>query len=181
MVSVPWKSAFGNYSYRVRACNTLDQCSGDSVTVTVLVKLPNVLPAQTSMIAITLIYGPSLVRANGQSGYIAAQPVSLPVSGYSVLKPRILATAKMCGIGRPDTTRAVMVDDLTYFTFMESHLPQHRLGVTGLWKGSMTDPIAYLKGRGSSGAVLGCHLLPPDLRARARGDGKFCCLAPPNW
>lgn len=134
-----------------------------------------------SLIAIAAIYGPSLARANRQSGYIAAQPVSLPVTGYTALKPRILATARLCGIGAPDSTRAVMVDDLTYFTFMGSHLPQHRLGVTGLWKGSMTDPIAYLRGRGSSGAVLGCHLLPPDLRARAKGDGMFCCLGPPNW
>lgn len=134
-----------------------------------------------SLIAVAAIYGPSLVRANRQIGYIAAQPVSLPVFGYAAIKPRILATAKLCGIGAPESTRAVMVDDLTYFTYMESHLPQHRLGVIGLWKGSVSDPVAYLRGRGSSGAVLGCHLLPPDLRARAKGDGKFCCLAPPNW
>lgn len=134
-----------------------------------------------SLIAVAAIFGPSIARASRQSGYLAAQPVSLPVFGYGAQKPQILAAARLCGIGDPRRARALMVDDLTYFTFMESQLPQHRLGVIGLWKGSLRDPIAYLRGRGSSGAVLGCHLLPPDLRARARQAGKFCCLGPPNW
>ena len=70
---------------------------------------------------------------------------------------------------------------VTYFAFMESRLPQHRLGVIGLWRGTIDDPIAYLRSRGSSGAILGCHLLPPNLRARAKSEGRFCCLGPPNW
>jgi hypothetical protein len=138
--------------------------------------------ALASLVGVATIYAPSLWRAAGQQAYIAAQPNSVPVFGYAGVESDILATARLCGIPEPARAKAVMIDDLTYFTYMRSMLPQHRLGVTGLWRGAITDPIAYLKGRGSSGIIVGCHLLPPDLRARARtGDGKFCCLGPPNW
>ena len=140
------------------------------------------LAAFASLAGVASIYAPSLARAAEQRGYIAKQPNSVPVFGYAGLESEVLATARLCNIPEPAKARAVMIDDLTYFTYMRSTLPQHRLGVTGLWRGSIADPVAYLKGRGSSGIIVGCHLLPSDLRARARsGDGKFCCLGPPNW
>ena len=74
-----------------------------------------------------------------------------------------------------------MVDDVTYFSFIHSKLPQHQLGVIGGWNGDIKDPIGYLKSRHSDGAVVSCHLLRPGMRARAKAAGRFCCLGPPNW
>lgn len=42
----PAKSGYGDYTYRVRACNSLHQCSASSSEVTAQVRLPNVLPSQ---------------------------------------------------------------------------------------------------------------------------------------
>lgn len=127
------------------------------------------------------IYGPSLLRASGERGYIAGQPNSLSVFGYGQIAPRIAETARLCGLPEPEAAHALMIDELTYFPYMQSRLPQHRLGVLSTWKGSITDPVAYLRSRGSSGAVLACHYLPKDLMARAKRNGEFCCLAAPNW
>lgn len=141
--------------------------------------------AWISIPLIGALWAPSLARSNMQVGYIDEQRNSVPVFGYAALEPEILATARLCSMPEPSRARAVMIDDLTYFTYMKSKLPQHRLGVTGLWKGSITDPVAYLKSRGSSGIIVGCRVLPANLRARAKSlagsEGKFCCLAPPNW
>ncbi|HEY0959165.1 MAG TPA: hypothetical protein VGE05_07805 [Novosphingobium sp.] len=134
-----------------------------------------------SCIGLAATYAPSLIRANSQQGYIAAQPYSQTVFGYSTIKTRILAAARQCGIPASEKARAVMIDDVTYFTFMRSSLPQHYLGIVANWKGSIKDPVAYLRSRGSSGAILGCRYLPEDLRRRAKRDGAICCLGPANW
>lgn len=137
--------------------------------------------ALVSVPLVANLWGPSLAHSARETGYIARQPYSVPPFGYAALKPRILALSQQCGIPEPRRARAVMIDEVTYFAFMESRLPQHRLGVLSIWNGSITDPVAYLKSRGSDGAILGCHLLPPALRAKARSSGPVCCLAPPNW
>jgi len=134
--------------------------------------------AIASPIAVTSTYGPSLVRAAGERGYLEKQPFSLSIFGYASVRPEILATARLCGIDDPAKANALLIDDLTYFAVMKSRLPQHRLGVLGMWHGKIDDPIAYLKSRGSDGAILGCHILPGDLRARAKRRGAFCCLGP---
>lgn len=139
------------------------------------------LSALVSVPLIATLWGPSLIRSSKEVGYIAWQPYSVPPFGFTELKLRILALSRQCGIPEPSRANAVMIDEATYFAFMESHLPQHRLGVLSIWNGSITDPVAYLKSRGSDGAILGCHLLPPELRARAQASGPVCCLAPPNW
>ena len=127
------------------------------------------------------LWGESLRRSNAQAPYIRQQPVSVPVFGYAKQKPEILAAAAKCGIKDPRKAKGLLVDDLTYFAVMESRLPQHRLGVLSIWNGSIEDPIAYLKSRGSDGIILGCHFLPDDLRRRAKRRGEFCCLGPPAW
>lgn len=138
--------------------------------------------AAVSPIAIGAIYAPSFHRAAQQDGYLAAQRYSVSLFGHARLKPQIEAAARLCGIADPAKAHAVMIDDLTYFTFMRSRLPQHKLGILpGGWNGQITDPVAYLKSRGSDGAVLGCHQLSPAERARAKKVGDFCCLGPPNW
>ena len=144
---------------------------------TALARIIGVL-AIASIVTVTAIYGPSIARANRGAGYIAEQPHSLRVFGYAALKPDILGAARQCGIGDPAKQHALMIDDMTYFAFIDSRLPQHQLGVVGQWNGGIKDPMAYLRSRGSSGAVVGCHLLPDDLRRRAKRQGLFCCLAP---
>lgn len=74
-----------------------------------------------------------------------------------------------------------MIDDVTYFAFIRSRLPQHQLGVIGGWNGEIKDPVGYLKSRNSDGAVVSCHLLDADMRARSKSIGNFCCLGPPEW
>jgi len=139
------------------------------------------LCALASPLAVATIYAPSFARAKAQTGYLAAQPYSLAPFGYASLEPDIRGAARKCGIGDPAKAKALMVDDITYFTFMKSRLPQHYLGVVSIWKGSIADPMAYLRSKGSDGAIVSCHLLPPGLRARAKSQGQFCCLGPPNW
>ncbi|MDR2856434.1 MAG: hypothetical protein LBV50_01120 [Novosphingobium sp.] len=137
--------------------------------------------AIVSPLAVAAIYGPPIARASTQKGYLGAQPTSLPAFGYASLKPDILGAARKCGIDDPARAKALMVDDLTYFAFMKSRLPQHQLGVLSIWRGTIDDPIAYLRSRGSGGAIVGCHLLPDELRRRAKSQGAFCCLGPPHW
>ena len=136
--------------------------------------------AVISPIAITAIYAPSFERAARQQGYLAAQPFSLGVFGFARERPQIEAAAKLCGID-PARAHAVMIDDASYLPLMRAPLPQHVYAVLGLWKGEIEDPIAYLKSRGSAGAVVSCGYLDPDLRARAKRVGDYCCLGPPNW
>jgi hypothetical protein len=152
-----------------------------------LLAIRNVLAAFLGLgamisVAITAeLWRPSLMRSNAQSGYIAEQPASVPVFGYSSVKPEILAAARQCGIPEPGKAKRLMIDDLTYFPFMQSKLPEHRFGLIGIWQGTVSDPIAYLKSRGSDGIIMGCRNLTPELRARAKSHGQFCCLGPPEW
>lgn len=138
------------------------------------------LLALVSPVAIAAIYGPSLLRAAAQPGYLPAQEHSVGVFGYEKLRPDIEAAARLCGISSSAKARALLIDDVTYFAFMRSSLPQHELGVLRGWNGRIADPIDYLRRRGSDGAILGCHLLPPALRAKARSRGEFCCLSAPR-
>lgn len=129
---------------------------------------------------VAALYAPPLARAAGERGYVSAQPYSVGVFGYGALKPDILATARQCGIVDADRNRALLIDDTTYFTFMKSRLPEHRQGLFSDVVADV-DPIAYLRGIRSDGLVVSCQNLPPELRARAKSVGKFCCLGPPGW
>lgn len=137
--------------------------------------------AVVSPMLIGAIYAPSLARAARQEGHLSAQPFSIGVFGYPRVRAEIEAAARLCGIADPARTRGMMVDDVTYFPFIRSRLPDHAFGVVGGWKGTISDPIAYLKSQGSDGMVVSCRFLPGDLRARAKRAGRFCCLAPPDW
>jgi hypothetical protein len=126
------------------------------------------------------IYGPSLAAAAQERGYIKDQPLSISAFGYGGLHQEILSAARQCGIVDPPARRAVMIDDVTYFAFMQSRRPQHTFGLfSPLVK--IDDPIGYLRGIGSDGLITTCRSLPPGIQARARRQGQFCCLAPPGW
>lgn len=133
------------------------------------------MPVSMTLAAIT--YAPPLLRAFGQRGYLDAQSHSLAVRGYRDLAPQILAAARQCDIAPGHNDRKLLVDELTYLAFMRSPLPQHYLDITASEApGAKIDPIAYLQTQGSDGAILGCRHLPPDLQARAKRQGDFCCL-----
>ncbi|GGD30088.1 hypothetical protein [Croceicoccus pelagius] len=123
-----------------------------------------------------IIYGPSLAQSFGRSGDIASQRFSVAPFGFHTLRSEIEATAELCGIGRPKYQRRLLVDDVTYFMFMESRMPEHEIAVLGTRDNSIDDPIAYLRSRNSSGIVVGCHLLPADIRAKSVSYGRICCL-----
>jgi hypothetical protein len=137
--------------------------------------------AIASQILAAKIYGPPLWRTFHQTGYLQQQPNSIAVRGYSELKPDILGAAAKCGIDVERRPKGLLVDEATYFAFMTSYRPQHRLGVLADWKGSISDPIAYLRSRDSDGVIVGCQFLSDGLRQRAQRQGAFCCLGPPNW
>jgi hypothetical protein len=137
--------------------------------------------ALVSPVLIAATYAPSLVRAAYQQGHLKAQPFSIGVFGYAKVRREVEAAARLCRIDDPSRMKAMMVDDVTYFPFIRSYAPDHAFGVVGGWKGTISDPIAYLKGRGSDGMIVSCRFLPGDLRARAKRVGNFCCMAPPDW
>jgi hypothetical protein len=137
------------------------------------------LAAVLSVMALALVYGPAFWRAQAPRAELPGQPISVPLRGYSATRAEALAVARQCGI---DPARhqphALLVDESSYFTFMGGTRPQFHLGVVGVWKGGITDPLAYLRSVGSDGAVLACRNLPPALQARAHRLGQTCCLGP---
>jgi hypothetical protein len=134
-----------------------------------------------SQVILVAAYARPLWSAVHTPGYVAGQPFSVSPYGYGGIKADIVAAGRRCGIDPGGRPQALLVDDLTYFPYMTSWRPLHRLGVLSAWNGRIGDPIAYLKVHNSSGVVMGCALLPPGLRSRARAVGQFCCLGPPDW
>jgi hypothetical protein len=58
----------------------------------------------------------------------------------------------------PAHAQGVMIDDATYFAYMQSRLPQHQLAIIpARLNGTIDDPIAYLRARffGHSHALRG--------------------------
>ena len=138
------------------------------------------LAVPLSAAALLVIYGPSLARAAGTPGYLPGQPYSQGLRAYPAA--RIAQAAAACGITPASHPRRLLIDDVTYFAFMAAPLPDHQISVIEpQWRGAVTDPLAYLKARHSSGMVLGCQHLPPELRAKARASGEFCCIGPAQW
>lgn len=137
--------------------------------------------AIVSQLLVAKIYLPTLWRMFQENGYLPRQPNSVAVRGFSELMPDILGAAAKCGISEERRPKGLLIDELTYFAFMKSYRPQHRLGVFSDWKGSITDPVAYLRNIDSDGVIVGCQYLSADLRQRAQSQGAFCCLGPPNW
>lgn len=135
-----------------------------------------------SLLLVGGLYGPSLVEALDAPAYLPQQPYSVPLFSRLRSEGDILGAAGRCGLSPKTPARNLLIDDVTYFTFMASHTPQHYLGVLPMrTRGSIEDPLLYLDKRQSSGIVMGCNKLPQELRDRARRQGAFCCLAPPDW
>jgi hypothetical protein len=140
------------------------------------------LALPVSVVAILAIYGPSLLAATGEGAYLPGQPYSVGLGHYDSLRREILAVAASCGIRLQNHPTGLLVDDVTYFTFMDTRLPDHKISVLEpQWSGSLHDPLAYLRARHSSGAVVACNALSPSLRAHAHARGGVCCIGPDQW
>lgn len=132
-----------------------------------------------SVALVTAIYGAPLARTVHARGEIADQPHSIGLFGYAGLRRDMLAAARKCGITDPNDRQALALDDVTYFTFMQSRIPDH--STAAFPEITRQDPLAYLRAIKSQGIIASCRGLPPDLQARAQRQGQFCCLVPPNW
>jgi hypothetical protein len=135
-----------------------------------------------SAIAILGLYGPSLAHVADKGGYLPGQAYSVGLAHYGAWHAQVLRAAAACGITPASHPAHLLLDDITYFTFMDAPLPDHKTSVLEpRWRGSLTDPLAYLKQQHSSGVVLACSALPPALRARARATGEVCCIGAEQW
>lgn len=123
------------------------------------------------------IYGPSFAAAAQQRGYVAGQPYSISPFGFAEQRRDILAVASKCGITQASSK--LVIDDLSYFPLMRTHLPQHRGGL--FLPLTSQDPMEYLRSIRSDGIIASCHVLPPALRVKAKREGSFCCVAPADF
>ncbi|WP_206241256.1 hypothetical protein [Novosphingobium terrae] len=147
-----------------------------------LVAITTGLALPISAIAILGLYGPSLAQVADKGGYLPNQPYSVGLAHYSTLRTQILRAAAACGITPANHPAHLLLDDITYFTFMDAPLPDHKTSVLEpRWSGSLTDPLAYLKQQHASGVVLACGALPPALRAKAKATGDVCCIGADQW
>lgn len=135
-----------------------------------------------SLVLVTGLYGPPMVDALAARSSVPHQPYSVPLLGRIRSQNDILAAAGLCGLSPHSPASDLLIDDLTYFTFMRSPMPQHYLGLMPRNRpGAITDPAAYLAAHKSSGAILACDHLPARLRAHAHQRGAFCCMAPGDF
>lgn len=134
--------------------------------------------AIVSMALVAAVFAPSLSAGIGQQGYLPQQPQSVSPYGYEATRRRLLNLARSCGID-PVNSRNLVLDDVTYFPFIQSKTPDHAMGRFGPGKASDLT-IDYLRQRQSSGYIASCSLLPRNLQGVAKRDGDICCLAP-TW
>jgi hypothetical protein len=128
-----------------------------------------------SMVLVVVVFAPSLSAGIGQQGYLSQQPSSVSTYGYELTRLRLLKLARSCGID-PVNSQNLVLDDVTYYPFIQSKTPDHAMGRFG--PGQASDlTIDYLRGRNSSGYIASCSLLPRPLQGMAKRDGDFCCLA----
>jgi len=139
--------------------------------------LPLAAIAMFSQILLLGNYATALAATAARPGPIDAQPFSYVPWGYPELRREILAAARACALD-PVRSRKLLVDDMTYFPLIQSREPLNRMAYFGPWHGTIGDPITYLRTHGSSGAVVACAYLPPEVRAQAKAVGRFCCLGP---
>ena len=133
--------------------------------------------ALISMVFVGSVFGSSLAAASHQRGYLALQPHSIGVFGYESVRGRIISLARQCGIVQGQS-RNLVIDDVTYYTFMTNPMPDH---AGGFGHSQFPDlSFDYLRARRSQGVIATCSKLPAGLQSMARREGDLCCLAP-TW
>jgi hypothetical protein len=138
------------------------------------VALPVALSSELVVLGLTLV---PMAEAMGPPGYIPRQPYSITALGYPIIRRDIAAARAASGMPTDRRLERPLVDDLTYMALQDSHLPFHWLGVLRVTNGSITDPVRYLRSRNSDGVIVGCHLLPPAMRAAASRSGEICAIS----
>jgi hypothetical protein len=136
--------------------------------------LPFALCSELAVAALTL---PAMAEAARTPGYIRDQPYSFTAFGFAAVRRDIAAARAASGMPTNRRLERPMIDELTYMALQDSHLPLHRLGVLSLWNGGITDPVGYLRSRNSDGVIVGCHMLPPAMRAVASRSGEICAIS----
>jgi len=133
-----------------------------------------------SVFSQTVLIGTYLPAARGAwavGGYPVGQKFSVSTADYAVLRQKILATARRCGIEPVNTTRHPVLDELTVFAMQPVYLPIIATYIDEQgWGKGIRDYRAFLAGVGSDGMVVGCQWVPEQLRGDAIQDGAFCCL-----
>ncbi len=135
-----------------------------------------------SAVVVTGYYAHSMAVDARDSGYVGPTGYSQSVFHFASERPKVLAAAKLCGIGVKGRPKMLLIDDVTYLPFMNSYRPQYFTGVVGDWKGQIgDDAIGYLKRIGSDGAIMSCRTMNKQLLSRSKKLGDYCCVAAPGW
>lgn len=132
--------------------------------------------ATLSQVVVITRMTPPLVAAAQKSGSVVLQPLSVSLADYGQVRRDIDRAMAQAGMDGPQRLNRLMIDDYTYLALQRHYLPLHALGVTGVWRGPVEDPAAYLVDRGSDGVVVACSALWDDARAIASRSGEICAL-----
>ena len=132
--------------------------------------------AALSQVVVIVRMAPSLVAATEKSGTVILQDHSVSLADYDAVRRDIDRAMTRAGMAGPRRLHRLMIDDYTYLALQRHYLPLHALGVTGVWRGPIMDPAAYLVDRGSDGVVVACSSLWDDARAIASRSGEICAL-----
>ncbi len=138
---------------------------------------PATIAAVLSQVTVLVLTAGPLLEAARIPGYLDAQPNSVSISGYADIREDIRNAMKMAGMPEHRRLRRLLIDDVTYLDLQGSSLPLHRLGVLGVWNGSITDPVPYLRSRNSDGVVIGCRYLTARMRQVAAQSGAVCAIS----
>lgn len=115
-------------------------------------------------------------------GYLPEQErISVSPYRYGAQAAKIRATARACQIDLDRRPRHLVTDDLTYPALVDSYLP---FNIFYIERGSRwpearlsgAELLEFLRAWRSEGLVVGCHMLPAELRGAAVRVGDFCCM-----
>jgi hypothetical protein len=128
-------------------------------------------------------YLPQGRRILENGGYLPiGQDLNVSPADFHVIRTAIAEAASRCGIDAGRPLHHLVIDDLSYFVFMDSLQPFHVIYIQRgkkLWDIVELDAdevMALLQRWQSAGLIAGCHLLSPSLRDRVVQSGPFCCL-----
>jgi hypothetical protein len=76
-----------------------------------------------SLVLVAGLYGPPMVDALRAETSLPDQPWSVPLLARVRSEGDIRGAAGMCGLSPTGPASNLMIDDLTYFTFMANHAP----------------------------------------------------------
>lgn len=110
---------------------------------------------------------------------VPGQPLSVPTFSFSSQRERIRSFARSCNING-ESSRRLVIDDLTYFAFDKLREPIHLVYVSPLGMGmdiKSGDLISFLKQLGSPGIVAQCTFFPDDVKSKSvNNSDNLCCL-----